>query len=61
MKVEYLARLERTERMMVRWMYGVHLKSRMANSTVGLASNPFHYRCAKTKQTAVVWSCGENG
>jgi len=39
-KVEDMARLERTERMMVRWICGVHLKSRTAsaklNSRLGL-------------------------
>jgi len=40
MTVEDMARLERTERMMVKWMCGVHLKSRterlVLNLTVGL-------------------------
>jgi len=40
MKVEDMARLERMEQMMVRWMCGVHLKSRMAtaelNSQLGI-------------------------
>jgi len=34
MKVEDMARLERTERMMVRWMCGVHLKSRTASAEI---------------------------
>jgi len=40
MTVEDMARLEKTERMMVRWMCGIHLKSRMAsaelNSQLGI-------------------------
>jgi len=32
MKVEDMARLERTELMMVRWMCGVHLESRTARA-----------------------------
>jgi len=41
MKVEDMARLERMERIMVRWICGVHMKSRTASadSTVGLAFN----------------------
>jgi len=39
-KVEDMARLARTEQMMVRWMCGVHLKSRTAsaelNSRLGI-------------------------
>jgi len=47
--------MERTERMMVRLTCGVHLNSRTA--TVGLVLNA----CGKTKQTAMVWSCGVKG
>jgi len=40
MKVEDMARLERTKPMMVRWMCGVHLQSRRAsaelNSQLGI-------------------------
>jgi len=50
-----MARLESTERMMVRWMCGVHLKSRKAsaelNSRLGIECIT---ECGKTKQTAVV-------
>jgi len=39
-KVNDITRLERTERIMVRWIYGVHLKIRMAsaelNSRLGI-------------------------
>jgi len=43
MKVGDMIRLDRTERVMVRWMYGVYLKSRMAsaelNSRLGIYIN----------------------
>jgi len=61
MKVEDMARSDRTERVMVRRMCGVHLKSKTAraelNSRLGIECVRYH----KTKHTAEFWSCGEKG
>jgi len=61
MKVEAIARVEITERMMVRWMCGVHFKRRTASAELNSRLGIECITCGKTKQTAVVWSCGEKG
>jgi len=45
--MKVMGRLERTERMMVRWMSGIHLKRRTASAELN--------RCVKTTQTRLEW------
>ena len=57
MKVEDVQRLERTERMMVRWMCGARLKNRISSEELnGQARYCEDYGDRETGSTQVVWS-----
>ena len=59
MKAEDMQRLERTERMMVRWMCGASLKSRISSNDLNKSLNVAAlYRYCETGWIEVVWTLG---